>query len=264
MEYEGYRKSDENKALTSSEGMLHDTGMDDFSAGKKPMHGYEPHPEDKNSEAEPSELVNISSSYNNISVGSSQNGIMTIAMSAKRRHDSTSLDGDRKVLRGSRKRRRASYFGEYMTNSRKPSESAFAYRVSKNVSEVRMLDEMRQRTTQNGLETAMEAAPFLTLEKDTEELRLLREDNSKGRANKEDVTALERAVNDKKILECRFLRRLKLARLKAVKLDDNIKSGIIYKSLLELDTEGDEDNGSDDIGESEASSNSKTKNKKNK
>ena len=201
----------------------------------KAMEGYAPHP----NEDRLSELFGMKNSFDNISVGMDDKGSITIAVTSQKEPSSPTLTGDRKALKG------ALYdLGGIYTNPFSPRDSAFAYRSRRVIPENRITSEFKRAAQKNLSRKQREAAPFLTLDEDREELNELKgkHDNSPDTASK--IGMIEQSVLRKTEMENRFVRKLRKARFQNVVKPEETRR--VMKSVLYALTSGDM-NDDDDI-----------------
>jgi len=198
-------------ALTqSSEAIMHESPRLSGASGGKALRGYMPHPAEREERGEPRELFSMQNSYSGLSVGADKKGDMMITGAAERRHDSPTLENDAKRVEGARRKKHPIGDGEFFTNPAKPEESAFAYRVNRRMPERKILRRIRESARRHDLEEFGGTLPFLDLHENEEELRQKRRED----APVSETQRLERIIRDKKALEMRFLRQLRLARKK--------------------------------------------------
>lgn len=229
----------------SSESISHERTSE--AAEHKPMQGYIPHPADKSI----TEVFGISNSFDNISVGADKNGRFTISVSSQKEYHLPTLQSDRKLLRGTRRRIRYGHFGELHTNLSSRGNSAFAFRSNKLLSENRIMNEFKIAAAHRLSRRQRNTAPFLTLDEDKKKLQRLRGEHDPSPEMKLLTGKLEQTVLREAEFENRFLRRLRVARiqLKMVSAPDgrDLISRIISR-LNDAENEGDDDkeNNNDD------------------
>ena len=200
---------------------------------KKPMEGYEQHP----AEERLSEVFGLQNSFDNLSVGMDRNGTMMVVVSSGKEYHAPTLNSDRRLLKGTRRKRSQQDFGALYRNCAAPGESAFGFRANKHLSENRMLREMRRASDRLLSPRQQEAAPFLSLEADRQELSAMRSQQENTPEAREQLGELEQTVARKTELENRFLRRLRLARLQAVTKAEDKKKQSLPEQLFESDAE---------------------------
>ena len=190
-----------------SESIIHERTSDTNSS--VPIEGYDQHPKDNKL----NEVFGLKNSFDDISVGMDEKNTMTIAVRSQKEPYGPTLNSDRKRLKGPRKRILYEHFGEFYTNPSAPLSSAYAYKARRELSENRMMSEMRRTSDRRLSPEQREMAPFLTLEEDREELNELRGKQDESQEAKEEKGRLERSILRKTEMENRFLRKLRLARL---------------------------------------------------
>ncbi len=239
------KKTGYDRKNKMSEGMTHE--RDRNIAEEHRMEGYEPHPADR----KPSEVFGLHNSFDDISVGLDGDGLFTIAVSSQKELHSPTLDSDRKTLKGRRRRKMFERFGDFYLNSASPRNSAFAFHAKKDLSENRILSEFRTTAKKRLTQRQMEAAPFLTLDRDRRRLEEMRGLSDKTARENESTADLENSVIIKTALENRFLRKLRLARkIKVPEGADTSERTEEFVLIPEEDTEDtgifpDEENGED-------------------
>ena len=212
----------------------HDSDMSE----RRQMTGYKQYPND----SKLSELFNIHNSFDNISVGADKKGTMTIAVSSEKELGAPTLGSDRKLLKGSRRRKLYEHFGELYTNSASPSNSAFAYKARRVLSENRLMSEFKRAADTHLDRRQREMAPFLTLDEDRKELQKLRGRQSNDSETKAETGMLEHSVLRKTELENRFLRKLRIARRRAVPKPETEQNRSFLEKLSDMLDDGTEDN----------------------
>ena len=193
-----------------SEGVYHERQRD-ISEGKS-MENYAPHPKEEGL----TEVFGIKNSFDNISVGMDSKGSIAISVSSQKELNSPTLTSDRKVLKGTRRRTLYDHFGEIYTNPSAPRNSAFAYRSRRVISENRITSEFRRAAKKRLSREQREMVPFLTLDEDREELNSLRSKHDQSPETRREIGKIEQSILRKTELENRFVRKLRMARLKNV------------------------------------------------
>ena len=221
--YDHLEKKD--KTLVS-ESMSHE--HDSSLSEHRPMTGLHQHPKDDRL----SELFNIHSSFDNISVGADTKGNITIAVSSEKELHSPTLGSDRKLLKGSRRRILYEHFGELYTNSASPTNSAFAYKGRRVLSENRLMSELKRASERRLSPQQREMAPFLTLDDDRARLQRLREKDASDSEAKREKGETERSILRKTELENRFLRKLRIARRRSLPKEEEEKKDSFLERLL--------------------------------
>ncbi len=197
--------------LLSSESMEHER-VSEKTQNKK-MEGYEPNPKDHNL----SEMFGLKSSFDNLSVGTDDLGRLTISVSSQKGYHSDTLTSDKKKLKGSRRRTFYDHFGEFYTNPFSKGKGAFAFRTRRNLPESRILRELRGIASRRISEEQREAMPILSLEEDKKRLTSLRSGDEKDPQIIKEKQAAEKVIVRKTEMENRFIRRLRIARMKTYK-----------------------------------------------
>ena len=193
-----------------SEGVFHERQRD--ISEEKAMENYAPHPKEEGL----TEVFGIKNSFDNISVGMDSKGSIAISVSSQKELHSPTLTSDRKVLKGTRRRTLYDHFGEIYTNPSVPRNSAFAYRSRRVISENRITSEFRRAAKKRLSREQREMVPFLTLDEDKAELSSLRSKHDPSPETRREIGMIEQSILRKTELENRFVRRLRIARLKNV------------------------------------------------
>jgi hypothetical protein len=241
-----------NDAQTQScEATVHEKTPYNRENFDKRVAGYTPHPGEREERGEPRELFSIKNSYNDLSIGADKKGDMMVTGSAIRRHDAPTLENDEKKVEGSRRRTKPTKSGELFTNPAKPDESAFAYRVGKKMPERKILGNLREAARRHDLDKFNDTLVFLDVKQDEAALQKLRDEE----APVSQIQELEGIAAQKKTMEQRFLRQLRLARreLGSMELDELREKlfGADAKQLLAMpEPQADGDiGGEDETGE---------------
>ena len=205
---------------------------------KREMQGYEPHPK----EEKLSEVFGIGNSFDNISVGMDSKGSIAVSVSSQKEFHSPTLTSDRRVLKGTRRRTLYDHFGEIYTNPYNRTNSAFAYRSRRLISENRMTAEFKNAAQRQLSRKQREAAPFLTLDEDRKTLQTLRGRHDNSPEARSEIGKTEQSIQRKTELENRFVRKLRMARLQNVPNPEEMRK-VMHSELYALNGEsGDEDN----------------------
>ena len=229
-----------------SESLAHEHDSD--ISEHRQMTGYKQHPND----SKLSELFNIHNSFDNISVGTDKKGTMTIAVSSEKELASPTLGSDRKLLKGSRRRKLYEHFGELYTNSASPGNSAFAYKARRVLSENRLMSEFKRAADSHLDHRQREMAPFLTLDEDRKELQKVRGRQKNDSETQSETGMLERSILRKTELENRFLRKLRIARRRAVPKPETEKNRSFLERLSDMLDDGAQDSTDDNAHNSAA------------
>ena len=237
----------------SSEAMVHEKTPYHRENFDKRVSGYTPHPGEREERGEPRELFSMKNSYNDLSIGADKKGDMMITGSAIRRHDAPTVENDGKQVEGSRRKKNKSKSGELFTNPAKPDESAFAYRVGKKMPERKVLGNLREAARRHDLDKFNDTLVFLDVKQDEAALQKLRREE----AATTQIQELEGIIAQKKGMEQRFLRHLRLARRELGSLElDELRAKLFGEDIKQLpvmpepQTDGDAD-GEDETDESD-------------
>jgi len=202
----------------SSEATVHEKTPYHRENFDKRVSGYTPHPGEREERGEPRELFSMKNSYNDLSIGADKKGDMMVTGAAIRRHNAPTVENDEKKVEGSRRKKNKTKSGELFTNPAKPDESAFAYRVGKKMPERKVLGNLREAARRHDLDRFNDTMAFLDVKQDEAALQKLRREE----APTSQIQELEGIVLQKKTMEQRFLRHLRLARreLGSMELDE--------------------------------------------
>ena len=203
------------KKTLSSESVIHE--RENRISDKKQPEGYQPHPR----ESRLSEVFGLKNSFDNISVGLDEKGIVSVTATSQKDYHAPTLTSDRRILKGTRRRTLFEHFGELYTNPFSPKSSAFSFRSRRTVSENRMLSELKRVSAKRLSDEQKQMIPFLTLDEDRERLALLRQRRDEDTADKREKGELEQSIIQKTSLESRFLRRLRTARFQVMPKTEN-------------------------------------------
>ena len=210
-----FLKRDDRNPLKNSEAVTHEEIHSPEKIKDVPLHGFEQSTEEKEKNAA-YELGRIHNAYNNVSIGTDKQGNIILSASALGRENSPMLDNDKKRLQTSRVRKKALMQGDFLTSSRLPKTGAFAFKADKKVPEMRMLRQIKEYSQRYNIEAVNEMMPFMSIDKDIEELQVLRRENG----SQSETAALETAITDKKAAMHRFIRTLKAAKRNARKSEE--------------------------------------------
>ena len=229
------------KKTLSSESVIHER-ENKISDSKQPE-GYQPHP----NESRLSEVFGLKSAFDNLSVGMDEKGIISVTATSQKDYHGPTLNSDRKLMKGTRRRTLYEHFGELYTNPSAPKNSAFTFRSRRTLSENRILSELRRASDKRLSPVQRQMIPFLTIEEDREhlsELRSAQQDTAQERAEK---GRLEASIAQKTSMENRFLRKLRNARLQLFpKAEEAPVQGFLTSVVSEL-SDGTQDEGEEDM-----------------
>ncbi len=212
---------------------------------KKKVQGYEPNPQDEKYY----EVMGIKNSFDNVSVGSDKYGQMLISVNSLKEPGEVTLDSDKKKLKGPRRKKKISAFGDFYTNLYADRHGAFAFRADRNISDIRMMKEFEMLAKKRVAKEQRDAMPLLRLEEDKAELTQLRSMSSSLNDNYEEREQLERRVLRETEYKDRFMTRLRKARRKTYDVEkDEYEQNILAKEELALE-DGNEDNTEDTAAE---------------
>ena len=156
------------------------------------------------------------------------------------------LDSDKKVMKGPRRKKKIEAFGDFYTNLYSNTHGAFAFRADRNISDIRMMTEFERIARRRVSREQRDAMPLLRLEEDK---ALLSEMRGKGDQGNEDF--YERQKLEKRVLReteyrDRFMARLRKARRKTYDKRDDEEQQEIVKELMKADDAADDENDDDE------------------
>ncbi len=220
-----------------SESVIHERSSDIHD--QKEIEGYEQRRDDNRV----SEVFGLKNSFDDIAVGMDEKDNMTIAVRSQKEPYSPTLNSDRKLLKGKRRRTLYEHFGEFYTNPSSPGSSAYAYKARKSLSENRIMAEFCRTSDRRLTDEQKQMAPFLTLERDRLALNKIKGQQDNSPEAEEIKGRLEESVTRKTEMENRFLRKLRLARKQsaAKKGREEKASSLLFQEGHESEDEGDED-----------------------
>lgn len=229
-----------DQKLNLSEGIEH--VRESKPEDKKKVEGYEPNPQDEKYY----EVMGIKNSFDNVSVGSDRYGQMLISVNTMKEPGEVTLDSDKKVMKGPRRKKKIEAFGDFYTNLYSNTHGAFAFRADRNISDIRMMTEFERIARRRVSREQRDAMPLLRLEEDK---ALLSEMRGKGDQGNEDF--YERQKLEKRVLReteyrDRFMARLRKARRKTYDKRDDEEQQEIVKELMKADDAADDENDDDE------------------
>ena len=229
-----------DQKLNLSEGIEH--VRESKPEDKKKVEGYEPNPQDEKYY----EVMGIKNSFDNVSVGSDRYGQMLISVNTMKEPGEVTLDSDKKVMKGPRRKKKIEAFGDFYTNLYSNTHGAFAFRADRNISDIRMMTEFERIARRRVSREQRDAMPLLRLEEDK---ALLSEMRGKGDQGNEDF--YEREKLEKRVLReteyrDRFMARLRKARRKTYDKRDDEEQQEIVKELMKADDAADDENDDDE------------------
>ena len=139
-------------AQTRSEGRLQ-TKKTEGTAKKPPMTGFEP----LKGKQGASEVLRLENSYGNIAFGGNERRELTIMVSEKRRHNSRTIDREKKQLRESREVVRPLRSNRIAMRN----DGATAFRFQRDATKNVVLSTLRTHFAQGGGATTRQVLPFL-------------------------------------------------------------------------------------------------------
>lgn len=218
------RKRDED--MQRSEAVPHFKGEEDMSAEKLPDN-YQPDRNERDEQTRPREMFSMGNSYGNVSVAANRSKEMTLFVSENRRHNSATLDNDHKKLNVER-RCSTDLFGQAYTNRFDPINSAFAFKTRKLQPEKRTIDRIQKYVDEKGQNTVESILPFFTLDRDKKKLQELETAAHRAKKEGKDSHELERekehlsqAISQREQMQARFIKKMRLAIIKARVITDN-------------------------------------------
>jgi uncharacterized protein YdaU (DUF1376 family) len=210
-----------NEDMQRSEAVPHFRSEEDMSAEKSPD-GYTPDRSERSEQTRPREMLSMGNSYGNVAVAANRNKEMTFTVSENRRHNSATLDNGHKRLDGERRRSAADLFGQAFTNRYDPTNGAFAYKTGKLQPEKRVVDRIKKYVEEKGQNTVETILPFFTMDRDKKRLKELEAETRRVKEQGQDAQELEhekvqlsRAISQKEQMQARFIRKMRLAIIKA-------------------------------------------------
>lgn len=239
---EADRYDDYDKKLNLSEGIVH--VRENEPKDKKKVEGYEPNPQDE----QYYEVMGLKNSFDNLSVGSDKYGQMLISVNSLKEPGRPTLNSDRKLMKGPRRKKRIDNFGDFYTNQSSDRDGAFAFRADRNKSDIRVVREFERLAKKRVSKKQREAAPFLRLEEDMAELSELRSRSGSQNENFEERRELDDRVRKEIEYRDRFMYRLRKARRKTYdKGEEQEEKNEFLKALgLVDDADNEDDNDSAD------------------
>jgi hypothetical protein len=238
------RKRDED--LQRSEAVRHFKNEEDMTAEKAPD-GYLPHWSERDEQTRPREMFSMGNSYGNVSVAANRNQEMTLFVGENRRHNSGTLDNDHKWLNGERRHSVNDPFGKAYSNVFDPVNSAFAFKTGKLQPAGKVLERIKKYVEEKGQNTVENILPFFTLEREKKKLQALAAAARRAKEEGRDASELERekellslAIGQKEQMQSQFLRKMRLALIKAKVLTDAGDSERLTAAVLPagLDSSG--------------------------
>lgn len=166
------------------------------------------------------EIFRAENSYGNIAIGANQKKEAMVVVSQKREHNSTNTEGKQKELQIKRAKRKVSSRGNFFTNPGGEKDGAAAYQVDTNMKEQKVLSEIKKLAKSQDNIMFEKRMPFLSLDRDKEERKELREQIRKHREKNENTKAdklekekesLENIIQQKEEHERMMKRKMKFA-----------------------------------------------------
>lgn len=234
-EYDDY-----DKKLTLSEGIVH--ARENSPKDRKKVEGYEPNPQDEKYY----EVMGLKNSFDNLSVGSDKYGQMLISVNSLKEPGRPTLNSDRKVMKGPRRKKRIETFGDFYTNQSSDMNGAFSFRADRNKSDIRVVREFGRIAKKRVSKEQRGAAPFLRLEEDMAELSEIRGMSGSQNENYEERRTLENRVRKEIEYRDRFMYRIRKARRKTYdKGEEEEEKNELLEALGLTDDAENEDEDSD-------------------
>ncbi len=203
MEYENVTDFEEKRKSSQWSSVERESRLKD----KKKLNGYD---ERDGTLKDTYEMFGIKNSFDDISVGSDKDGRISMIVTADKGLNAPTFNSGKKKLKGSRMRRSIFGRGDFYFNSASKEDGAFGFRAEKDLTEARIYREFKAAAKKRVSPKMRESAPFLDIDEDMEQLR---EMQSRGdNASYEQRREKEQSVNAKKMLENRFLKKLRKAR----------------------------------------------------
>ena len=229
-----------DKKLNLSEGIEH--VRENKPEDKKKVEGYQPNPQDEKYY----EVMGIKNSFDNVSVGSDRYGQMLISVNTLKEPGEVTLDSDKKLMKGPRRKKKIEAFGDFYTNLFSNTHGAFAFRADRNISDIRMMTEFERIAKKRVTKEQRDAMPLLRLEEDK---ALLSEMRGKGASGNDDFyerQQLERRVLKETEYRDRFMARLRKARRKTYDNGEEEEQKDILKTLMTAEEGSDDDTNDND------------------
>lgn len=233
---------DIDRKLKLSEGIVH--VRENEPKDKKKVEGYEPNPQDEKYY----EVMGLKNSFDNLSVGSDRYGQMLISVNSLKEPGRPTLNSDRKLMKGPRRKKRIETFGDFYTNQTSDRNGAFSFRADRNKSDIRVVREFKRLAKKRVSKKQREAAPFLRLEEDMAELSELRSRSGSQNENFEERRELDDRVRKETEYRDRFMYRIRKARRRTYdKGEEQEEKNEFLKALgLVDDADNEDDNDSAD------------------
>ena len=221
--------------MNLSEGIEH-VRESELSDKKKPE-GYEPNPQDE----QYYEVMGIKNSFDNVSVGSDRYGQMLISVNTMKEPGEVTLDSDKKLFKGQRRKKKIGAFGDFYTNLFADRHGAFAFRADRNISDIRMMKEFEKMAKMRVTKEQRDALPLLRLEEDKAELSEMRALSGSQNENFADRQRLERRVLKEIEYRDRFMARLRKARRKTYDVHEEVEEQSVFTEELTETEDADDD-----------------------
>ena len=230
------RKRDED--MQRSEAVPHFKSEEDMTAEKSPA-GYKPHRSERDEQTRPREMFSMENSYGNVAISANRDKEMTLSVSENRRHNSETLDNDHKKLNGERRRSAANSIGHAYTNRHDPINSAFAFKTEKLQPAKQVLDRIKKYVDEKGQNTVENTLPFFTLDRDKKRLQEFAAETRRAKEEGRDSSELERekvqltrAITQKEQMQARFIKKMRLAIIKARVITDEDRAERLTAAIL--------------------------------
>ena len=225
-----------DKKLNLSEGIEH--VRESELRDKKKVEGYEPNPQDEKYY----EVMGIKNSFDNVSVGSDKYGQMLISVNTMKEPGEVTLDSDKKVLKGQRRKKKFGAFGDLYTNLFADRHGAFAFRGDRNISDIRLMKEFEIMAKKRVTKEQRDAFPLLRLDEDKAELEEMRAAGASQNDNFMERRQLEKRINKETEYRDRFMARLRKARRKTYdKHEDSDDLTMVMETPAEMNDTDDSD-----------------------
>lgn len=224
-----------DKKLNLSEGIEH--VRESELRDKKKVEGYEPNPQDEKYY----EVMGIKNSFDNVSVGSDRYGQMIISVNTMKEPGEVTLDSDKKLMKGPRRKKKIEAFGDFYTNLFSDRHGAFAFRADRNISDIRLMTEFERIAKRRVSREQRDAMPLLRLEDDKALLSEMRGRSGSGSDELSERQELEKRVQRETAYRDRFMARLRKARRKTYDKHEPEEQTDVLKTLLSAESDADED-----------------------
>ena len=239
-DFSGYDDFDRKLELSEGIEQVRENRMED----KKKVEGYEPNPADESYY----EVMGIRNSFDNVSVGADKHGQMLISVTSQKQYGKATLDSEKKRLKGTRRKKKIGEYGDLYTNPASDRNGAFAFRADPKISDIRMYRQFRELARAKISAEQREAAPFLRLDDDLEQLRSLQAQNGSDAEGFEQRQVLQKRVQKETESRDRFMTRLRITKNKLqeqTKEEKEPEPSLLHALLAALDAGDTDENQAD-------------------